>query len=173
MCKGVSRARNRIEGSSLHGGTQAGEEGISNWSEDTIEVCHHSLHLALLQAVHVNMDAICCPVSGRSVVEGWASSAASLTVAQVARSAKLHDWVCWLRLVRVLGRFGVAKFEGRRGWRNQWRKVEVAAGWSMGTVSLELREAQGSSNTRVRLGLANTTHVILIGNGLQAYQQTV
>lgn len=43
----------------------------------------------------------------------------------------------------------------------------------MGTVSLELREAQGSSNTRVRLGLVNTTHVILIGNGLQAYQQTV
>lgn len=43
----------------------------------------------------------------------------------------------------------------------------------MGTASLELREAQGSSNTRVRLGLANTTHVILIGNGLQAYQRNV
>jgi hypothetical protein len=39
-------------------------------------------------------------------------------------------------------------------------------------ASLKL-QAQGSSNTRVRLGLANTTHVILIGSGLHAYQRNV
>jgi len=39
-------------------------------------------------------------------------------------------------------------------------------------ASLKL-QAQGSSNTRVRLGLANTIHVILISNGLRTYQQNV
>ena len=67
---------------------------------------------------------------------------------------------------------GHRKVGGRVQIADQWRQDEEAAGMVVDNVSLLELQAQGSSNTRVRLGLANTTHVILIVHCLQPYRRT-
>ena len=93
----------------------------------------------------------------------------SLTMTQVARGAKLHVWVC-----------GPCWYDFEIAWAQEsWRagadRGSMAArrrggGMVVDNVSLLELQAQGSSNTRVRLGLASPTHVILIGHRLQSYR---